>query len=246
MPGVEPTWDPQLYARSFTDVYDHWYHDLDDPSLLVQAFASRCGAGARIVELGSGTGRLATPLGHAGFHVVALDASPAMLARALTGPLPVAADMAAMPLVDACADAVLVAYNTMLNLDGFDQQQQCFYEIARVLRPGGVAVVEAFIANTEQPSPFGVTMRDHPGRDGGRIAIITGPDAHDPDVIVGSHVELQPAVVCRPWRLRYSSPEALDRCAHAAGLVVSERYSDWSSRPFDAADQRHVTWYTHR
>jgi len=240
-PAAHP--DPQLYARSFTDVYQHWYHDLDDPQIMVQAFQRRCDEGAQILELGSGTGRLATPLHCAGFQILALDASTAMLATAPAGPHPCAADMAVIPMATGCADAVLIAYNTILNLDSHGQQQACFREIERVLRPGGVAAIEAFIADTTNPSSFGVTIRSHPSKPNERIAIVTGPDASDPDVIVGSHVELGSKVVCRPWRLRYASPFDLDRCALDAGLVVSERTSDWADTAFDPAGHRHVTWY---
>lgn len=78
--------DPRLYARSFADVYQDWYGDLDDPAVMVQAFTARCSPGARMLELGSGTGRLATPLHDAGFVVMALDASPAMLGKHPTDP----------------------------------------------------------------------------------------------------------------------------------------------------------------
>jgi len=238
--------DPQLYGRSFTDVYDRWYNDLDDPSHLVQAFQHRCDVGATIVELGSGTGRLAAPLKRAGFRVLALDASTAMLGLAPAGPHSIAADMAAMPIVDGHADAVLIAYNTILNLDGPEQQQRCFHEIARILRPGGVAAIEAFVADTAQPSSFGVTLRSHPTRASEHIAIVTGPDAHDPDVIVGSHIELGRSIVCRPWRLRYASPQNLDQTARNAGLAMGERHQNWTGKPFDESGNRHVTWYERR
>lgn len=235
--------DPQLYARSFADVYHDWYDDLDDPAVMVQAFRRRCPQGSCIVELGSGTGRLASPLHDAGFHVVALDASLEMLGLAAAGPRPVAADMAAMPLASSSADAALIAYNTLLNLDSHEQQQRCFAEIARVMRPGGVAAIESFIVTTDEATPFGVTIRQHPADPDARVAIITGPDPDQPDVIVGSHVELGSPIVCRPWRLLYQSPQDLDTRATAAGMVLVERHSDWASTPFDESGYRHVSWY---
>src|SRR5690348_6726179 len=41
-------------------------------------------AGGPVLELGCGTGRIALPLGRAGVHVVGIDRSDAMLARART------------------------------------------------------------------------------------------------------------------------------------------------------------------
>lgn len=237
------TSDPQLYARSFADVYRDWYDDLDDPTVMVQSFRRRCAEGACIVELGSGTGRLASPLHDAGFRVVALDASLEMLELAASGPRPIAADMAAMPLASGSADAALVAYNTLLNLDSHEEQQRCFAEIARVVRRGGVAAIESFIATSDGATPFGVTIRQHPVNPDARVAIITGPDPNQPDVIVGSHVELGSPLVCRPWRLLYQSPQDLDMRANAAGMALVERHSDWAGTPFDESGHRHVSWY---
>jgi len=235
--------DPQLYARSFFDVYDDWYHDLDDPRVMVDALRLQSGQGAFVVELGSGTGRLSTPLHDAGFRVVALDASADMLAFAPSGPSPVAGDMAVLPLATACADAVLVAYNTFFNLASRAQQLMCFREIARVLKATGVVAIEAFVADVDDTAAFGVTIRAHPSRPDARLAIVTGPDAHDPDVIIGSHVELGATTTCRPWRLTYQSPSELDQCAGAAGLALRDRDGDWTGNTFDATGHRHVSWY---
>ena len=235
--------DPQLYARSFADVYDEWYHDLDDPAVLVAAFREHCALGSLIVELGSGTGRLATPLERAGFQVVALDASIEMLAVARPGPHPVAGDMADLPITDNGADAALVAYNTFFNLVSRARQQHCFHEIARMLRPNGVLAIEAFVAGSGDSNDFGITIRSHPSQPQARLAIVTGPDSTDSDVIIGSHIELAATTTCRPWRLTYQSPRELDACALAAGLVLRTRSSDWAGTPFAPAAHRHVSWY---
>ena len=235
--------DPRLYARSFADVYQDWYGDLDDPAVMVQAFTARCSPGARMLELGSGTGRLATPLHDAGFVVMALDASPAMLGEAPHGPHVAAADMAVLPIADNSVDGALIAYNTLLNLASRADQQRCFAELARVLRPGGIVAIEAFIADTTDESPFGVSLRDHPTDLAAQLAIITGPDEHDTEVIVGSHIEIGTSVVCRPWRLLYQSPHELDICGEAVGLMLRHRCNDWAGARFDPDGHRHVSWY---
>ncbi len=235
--------DPQLYARSFADVYDSWYGNLDDSSLLVNSFHDRCTPGARIVELGSGTGRLASPLHHAGFQVIALDASHEMLLTATNGPTSVTGDMAALPIASGAVDAVLVAYNTLFNLPSAWQQRRCMRDVARVLRPGGLFAIEAFVAAIDADSPFGVSTRTHPSEPGLRLAIVTGPDPADADVIVGSHIELGTTTTCRPWRLAYQSPAELDRCAQEANLELCGRYGDWAGSEFDADGLRHVSWY---
>jgi len=235
--------DAGLYARSFVDVYDDWYSELDDPLVLVDAFQVRCRLGAVIVEMGSGTGRLATPLHTAGFAVLSIDVSCDLLGAAPPGPLVVAADMTTTPLKTGCADAVLIAYNTLFNLASRHQQQQCFHEVARILRPGGLLAVEAFIADTGDALTFGVSTRAHPRDPDAQLVIITGPDESDPDVIVGSHIEIGRSTICRPWRLAYQSPDELDACAQGAGLVRRDRFSDWAGTAFGPDGVRHVSWY---
>lgn len=103
--------------------------------------------------------------------------------------------------------------------------------------------IEAFIADTTDESPFGVSLRDHPTDLAAQLAIITGPDEHDTEVIVGSHIEIGTSVVCRPWRLLYQSPHELDICGEAVGLVLHHRCNDWAGARFDPDGHRHVSWY---
>ncbi len=234
--------DPSLYARSFADVYDDWYADLDDPQTHVDALSVRCGSRSLVLELGSGTGRLALPLAEAGFDVLALDASPQMLHSAAPGPQPIAADMAALPFDAGLADVVLIAYNTFFNLATPVLQQRCLAECSRVLRPGGRLVIEAFIA-ARSDGGFGVSTRAHPTESGAKLMIITGPDEANDDLIVGSHIELGRSITCRPWRLCYQDPTQLDQLAAAAGLRLAERFGDWAGVMFDADGLRHVSWY---
>lgn len=235
--------DPGLYARSFVDVYADWYGDLDDPSHLVAAVRARCAAGATVVELGSGTGRLALPLFDAGFRVLAVDISFAMLTRAGRGPTLLQADITALPLRDRSADVVVVAYNTLFNLPSRALQQQCFDEVARVLRPGGSLAIEAFVAPTSAATDFGLSTRSHPSNPTAQLTIVTGPHPTEPDVIVGSHVEHGDSRTCRPWQLLYQDPNQLDAAARRADMALDGRYGDWSSSRFDNESDRHVSWY---
>jgi len=237
----DPASDPLLYGRSFADVYDDWYGQLDDPAVLVAAVRDRCPPGALIVEAGSGTGRLSTPLHAAGFEVVAVDASLAMLSAAPDGPSPVVADMSVLPVVDGAAELVLIAYNTVFNLPSHAQQDRFLAEAARVLRPGGLFAVEAFVAPDDLG--HGVSFRPHPVDRAARLAIVTGPDPYDGEAIVGSHVELAVTVTARPWRLVYRSPGELDDAAMSAGLRRVRRFADWSGSEFSDDGIRHVSWY---
>ncbi len=237
--------DHGLYARSFADVYDAWYEDLHDVAEIVAAFAQRCEAGASIIELGSGTGRLSTPLTHSGFTVTAIDSAVSMLAQDFSSSRKLAADMTRLPLADDSADAALIAYNTLFNLAGSDLQAVCVGEAARVLRPGGLLAIEAFIApETDPETPFGVSVVPHHTHSDRRMAILTWHDPAEGEVITGAHVELGPeGVRTRPWQLVYRSPASIDELAAEAGFALTERHNDWAGTPFDPAGVRHVSWY---
>lgn len=237
--------DYGLYARSFADVYDAWYEDLHDVAEIVAAFTSRCAAGGSILELGSGSGRLSTPLVHSGFNVVAVDSAVSMLTQDFSSSHKLAADMACLPLADNSADAALIAYNTLFNLAGSDLQAQCVAEAARVLRPGGLLAIEAFIApETDPDTPFGVSVVPHHTHGDRRMAILTWHDPADGEVITGAHVELGPqGVRTRPWQLVYRSPASIDELAVASGFRLAERHNDWAGTTFDPGSVRHVSWY---
>lgn len=96
-----------------------------------------------VVDLGTGTGRIAQAVARAtGQRVIAVDHSRAMLERALerTRGLPVVAlraDVTELPIVDASIDTVLCSGV----LHHLSRPASSLGEIARVLRPGGVLVI---------------------------------------------------------------------------------------------------------
>lgn len=71
---------PSSYGDVFADVYDDWYRDLPHTDRCAARIAELA-AGAPVLELGVGTGRLALAMAARGVRVVGLDASAAMLAK---------------------------------------------------------------------------------------------------------------------------------------------------------------------
>lgn len=130
--------------------YDQWaaVYDLDGNPLIAleeRWFDAVLGpvAGLAVVDLGCGTGRHAIRLARAGARVVALDVSPGMLARARDAAAGLDLDFrlhdlqAPLPLASAtCARVV-----SGLVLEHLRDLPAFFAEVARVLAPGGIAVV---------------------------------------------------------------------------------------------------------
>jgi ubiquinone/menaquinone biosynthesis C-methylase UbiE len=119
-----------------------------------------------VLEVGVGTGAIALPLHNAGFDVVGIDLSPAMLLRAQEriGSRVAAADAHVLPFPDGSVDAVVTVWVLHVVAD----PARVVAEIARVVRPGGRFVVLCADA----------VYNEDAGDD-------LAPIAHDLDVAVG-------------------------------------------------------------
>ncbi|MFV0260370.1 MAG: class I SAM-dependent methyltransferase [Acidimicrobiales bacterium] len=260
-PGPDPTAaaGPAAYGDVFAPVYDLWYAGVTDAEATARFVADRAASGP-VLELGVGTGRLAVPLVRAGRTVIGLDASAAMLGRGRAAH-PGArirwarADMAALPLAAGTCGGVLVAYNTLFNLGTGAAQAAAVAEAARVLRPGGILVVEALvpagIGAAAGPSLAPGPPRPAPVGRGSRAteaammvtAVATVVD-QDRQTIAGCHVAVDDhGVELFPWLVRWSTPDQIDGYAARAGLVRTERYGDWVGGPSSPAGGIHVSVY---
>lgn len=70
--------DPRYYGEVVHDFYDLIYPPYDVPEQ-VSFFQGIAAEGAKVLDLGAGTGRIAIPLAQAGFEVTGLDISQPML-----------------------------------------------------------------------------------------------------------------------------------------------------------------------
>lgn len=239
-------YDSSTYGDAFADVYDDWYDQVSPADETARFLAQRVDRGP-IVEFGSGTGRLAAAIApHR--RVVGLDASVAMLRRsqAQVPAVPVVvADMAEPPVRDDVAGAVLVAFNTLFNLPTRALRRRALRDAGRLCRADGVVVVEAFVPGAgadaasdrvdvvrlDAASVVLRVSRTIPGDGGGTIS--------------GHHVELRDGepVRLRPWHLAFCPPDVLDDDARRGGLVLAERWADWSGTAFDDGSGTHVSVY---
>lgn len=119
-------------------------------------------SGADVVELGAGTGRLTVQIAPLARSLVALDGSEHMLG-VLRGKLPsarvVAGDNRALPLPDHCADVAIAGWSIAHSVGWYpdtwrDETGRVLAEIARILRPGGTAILlETLGTGNETPAP---------------------------------------------------------------------------------------------
>jgi SAM-dependent methyltransferase len=144
-------------------LYDYEYRRRRADVTFYRELARRRGAG-RILELGAGTGRVTIPLARDGRSVVALDQSPAMLARlrARIAQLPSASRARIAPVrgdlrsftVDGRFPLVIAAFNVLEHLYTRGEVHACLQRIAAHLAPGG-----AFAFDVQLPD-LGWLLRD--------------------------------------------------------------------------------------
>ncbi|SPF04120.1 class I SAM-dependent DNA methyltransferase [Streptomyces sp. MA5143a] len=155
--------NPELYEARFPD-----------PERLAGRWAEDClrrhGAGARVLDMGCGTGRDAAHLHGAGRTVTGADLSGAMLAHARVhhpGPAYVRADLHGFDLGRAAFDAVVCLDSSLLYCHTGDQLDGFLSSCRRALAPGGLLVAEMrngayFLGRTDlldTPTVDGFTWR---------------------------------------------------------------------------------------
>lgn len=115
--------------------------DLAGEARFLDAMLAR---GSRVLDAGSGTGRVAAALADAGHTVVGVDVDPALVAAAQADyPVPqfVVADLATLDLVgEAPFDAAVLAGNVLVFVTP-GSEQQVLARVAAHVRPDGFLVV---------------------------------------------------------------------------------------------------------
>lgn len=243
---------PSTYGEGFADVYDEWYGSITDATATAAFVAARRGDGP-VLELGVGSGRLIPALMSAGCQVIGIDASPAMLDRAAarladadpstSGTALVRADLQSIPIARTRkVGAALCAFNTLFNLPTEAAQARLLTQIADALAPGGCVVIEAITGNALDAGPASSVGVSRMTAD--QLVLSATLLDRDAQTIQGQHVEITEAgIKLRPWMLRWTTPEQLDRLADRSGLVLDERVADWHGSAFTNDDDRHISVY---
>jgi ubiquinone/menaquinone biosynthesis C-methylase UbiE len=211
--------------------------------------ASKIPAGAQVLEIGIGTGRISIPLMRRGLRVSGVDLSVLMMKR-LVEKLPgedgrpglIQADAAYLPMHQACFDAVFAVHVFHL-IAGW---QQAISEVRRVLNPGGAL----FLGNSRRDPDSPLTrireqwsklIGDYIGEDrrpgvremeklGAHLkslgARISSWDAAEWEKLTSPAEairELEAGVHSNTWRL---SADTLHACAVSLRAWAKEQYGD--------------------
>ncbi|WP_141308228.1 class I SAM-dependent DNA methyltransferase [Streptomyces spinoverrucosus] len=237
-----------LNDPAFFDRYAHEYDGRHtyDPTQTVDFLAGLVPTGGRVLELAIGTGRVALPLATRGISVEGIDGSPAMVEQLRAKPggpeIPVTIGDMADVAVDGPFQMSYLVFNTLFNLPSQARQVDCFHNVAKVLEPGGLFVIECFIQD--------VTEFDRNQRVATRALSESAVNMefllHDPveQAITYQRVTFDAkGTTLRPLRLRYCWPSELDLMAQLAGMRLRERYAGWDRSPFTGASRSHVSVY---
>jgi SAM-dependent methyltransferase len=241
-------YDPERYGRGWAEIYDDIAEmtPLSPEDTVADVIAELAGGG-RVLELAIGTGRLALPIAARGVEIHGVDASAEMVDRMRSKPggedIPVTMGDFAEPLPEGPWAVVLLAFNTLFALPDQDRQLDCFREVAAVLAPDGVFVVECFVPDLgrfDRNQRVGAIPAQG---DGIRIEV----SLHDPvaQTVTTKQllIEEGEAPKILPVDIRYAWPTEIDLMARLSGLELRERWGSFDREPFTAASVTHVSVY---
>ncbi len=243
-------------------------YDLDlaeDPGDLDLYLAMAARTGGPILELAVGTGRLAVPLAAAGHEVAGVDDDDAMLARAHDR-----ADSAGRAVADrlrlvkgdmvevrvdglAGGDAglAILGLNSILLLADRDRQRRVLATMAAHLRPGGLALVDAWLPTVDDLVRFDGRLslewlRTDPvtGHEVTKLAA-AWYDATSRQVTLTTLFEAsEPGGAAARWTrsdsMRLVDADELRAFAADAGLVVEQLAGDYELGPFGPGSDRAI------
>jgi SAM-dependent methyltransferase len=240
---------PQPYD-DWADIYDkvYAYLDHDLPFYLEQAKAT----GGPVLELGSGTGRVALALAEAGFDVTGVDISPRMVEAARAKAQAAGLDGRARFVVGDMADAeagggfglVCFPFRSFQCMLDVEDQRAALESAAALLRDDGLLALDLFAPDMEQLGdhrdealPFHVRDVDQP--DGGMV-VVWGQNLWDNVSQINSArliieevdaAGLMQRRLYRDFDLRYVFRYEMQHLLELSGFRVEAVYGDFEGGP---------------
>lgn len=187
--------------------------------------------GARVLDLGCGWGRHAAGLRAGGMRTIGLDRSRSYLRSAppvLSSRI--CADVRRLPLKSGSVDAVACFYSSLFFFED-NENATALGEVARVLRPGGVFVLQT-------ASPLHLRRL---GAEERRLALPGGAEVTESirfDLASGREIGTREVTLATgetrraSFSIRHYAPGELDVLARRAGLRLEEAYGSLELEPF--------------
>ena len=252
----------QPYEHELAELYDLAVPDWPGELTFYRGLAARASADAPILELGSGTGRIAIPLAQGGHRVLGMDLSEEMLtiARAKSIGLPnlhwIHADMRTFELDERFRLAIVPAYSFQLLLTKKDQSA-CLERIARHLIPGARLALhlETHPSDWLASLPSGTFTRFDPAGEtrrpaGGehiRVSYAWSYDAHASILSVRTRYETiedsrQPATRIErgPLKMHRTCPQILADLLARSGFETEAVCGDFYGASFDSESEEMI------
>jgi SAM-dependent methyltransferase len=241
-------------------------YDLDlaqDPGDLDLYVALAGRTGGPILELATGTGRLAVPLAEQGYLVTGVDLDPAMLARAqarvtatkagaVGSPRFVIGDARSVRLPDAGRyQLTFLALNSLFIMGNRSDQQAVVGTLAAHLAPGGLAVIDVWIPDADDLARYdGRIMLEYPRLDPatGSHVVKVGSAVHDAATatvrLTTIYEEGEPGQPVVRWvrrdDMRLVGVDELRTFAESAGLVVESIAGGYDLEPHGPGAERAI------
>lgn len=241
-------WHETAFGRGYLAVYPH--RDLA-AARAEAAELVRQGLGGRTLDLGCGFARHTLALRELGLEAFGLDGSAELLRHArtlerearsrasLAGRL-VRGDFRWIPSRAAAFDCVCMLFSSFGYFDD-RANARVLGEVRRVLRPGGLAVLDLMNPARVRASLVAESVSE---RDGFRLrerrALVEGGRRVTKEV----RLELAGEDGARTWRedVRLYEPDELGRLAGPAGLAVERYAGDFDGAPLAPHSPRQIAW----
>ena len=244
--------------------YDLDVHEHDDDLPFYRQIVEM--HGARVLELGCGTGRVAIDLEDAGATVTGLDISRAMLDRARRHAVEAGAeiewiegDLLAFEL-DRKFDAVLLPLGTIQHLMTASEVATALERAASHLAAHGALVVDGEAPHGDDFNPGPLPLVEHwtkpwsagDGPTVGQVTKLVAVDVAPSEALryVTWHFDVQPAEgpltrVTSQFTLRTTTLGEIELAGRLAGLEVVAAYGDYEFGSFEDGDPRLVVVLQH-
>lgn len=196
-----------------------------------------------ILDLGCGTGLLATAYASDGHSVTGIDPAPAMLDIARTRPGGDAVTWIHgtdqhIP-AHACFDLVVMTGHAFQVLLTDRAINQCFQNIARHLAPNGRFVFETRNPAIDWPAKWqGARVLSHPNGDIPQHRQIDQASGEEITFTTTYHLPNGPQISTST--LRFAPLTTITRLARNAGLKVAHLAGDWSGAAFDPEESKEI------